>query len=334
VSAERLSVPADARSDRGASMPSIAPRPSLIDFDWINEDTSVSRETETNIAVPPSMRDRNRASLIIMTGLNAGQVFSLEGRESIIGRSRDCHVRIEDVGISRQHTRVVRTLEGKYLAEDLSSTNGTFIGGRRIDRAEIASGDLLQVGPNVVLRFALIDEHEEKLARQLFESSTRDPLTRAYNRKYLLERLQSEVAYAHRHRTRLGTILFDLDHFKKVNDTYGHLAGDEVLRSVSTLVTRLIRVEDVFARFGGEEFVILVRGIEPANLALFAERVRRSVEKTPVAWDDQVLRQTISAGVASLVECGENATGEELLRIADERLYRAKSSGRNRICRE
>ena len=111
----------------------------------------------------------------------------------------------------------------------------------------------------------------------------RDALTRAHNRRYLVERLGSEIAYARRHVTHLALIMFDLDHFKRVNDTHGHLAGDEVLREVAALVSRLIRAEDVFARFGGEEFVVLVRGIEHDNATRFAERMRSAVERLEVA---------------------------------------------------
>jgi diguanylate cyclase (GGDEF)-like protein len=274
---------------------------------------------------------RDRALLTVLSGLNAGQVFTLERAETLIGRGRDVGVRIEDVGISRVHSRIVRTMDGKYYVEDLKSTNGTFVGGKRVERMEIHGGERLQIGPNVVLRFAIIDEAEEQLAFQLYEASTKDALTKGYNRKYFVERLAAEVAYAHRHKTHLALVLFDLDHFKKVNDTYGHLAGDVVLRVVAVQVQRTIRTEDVLARYGGEEFVILVRGIEHANVVHFAERVRKAVERLSIPWESLQLRVTISTGIASLSECGEGAAGEKVLHLADERLYRAKSGGRNRV---
>jgi len=310
------------------------PRASMIDLDWVSEDTSNLRTTETHLQIPVSIRERNRASLTLITGLNAGQVFPLEGTDVVIGRSREAQVRIDDVGISRQHSRIVQNIDGRFIVEDMESTNGTFVGGRRVNRCELESGDHVQIGPNVVLKFALIDENEERLAKQLYESSTRDPLTRAFNRKYFVERLQSEVAYANRHRSKLSVLLFDLDHFKTINDTFGHLAGDEVLRTVSHVVMKLIRAEDVFSRYGGEEFVILVRGIDPQNLLLFGERVRRTIEKLVVVWESKTLKASVSVGVSSLAECGDRATGEAMLLLADERLYRAKSAGRNRVCAE
>ncbi len=329
-------------SGTGSGVPGA--RASMIELDWLSEDTSNLRATETALQVPVTIRERNRASLTLITGLNAGQVFPLEDGEVIIGRSRDAQVRIDDVGISRQHSRIVQTIDGRFVVEDMGSTNGTFVGARRVTRADLTSGDHIQVGPNVVLKYAIVDEAEESLAKQLYESSTRDPLTRAFNRKYFVERLQSEVAYAVRHRSKLSVLLFDLDHFKNMNDSYGHLAGDEVLRTVSAQVIKLIRAEDVFSRYGGEEFVILVRGIDQTNVMLFAERVRRAIEKLVVVYEAQALRATISVGLASLAECtehtptrqarGEHALGESMLLLADERLYRAKSSGRNRVCSE
>jgi diguanylate cyclase (GGDEF)-like protein len=160
----------------------------------------------------------------------------------------------------------------------------------------------------------------------------RDTLTRAHNRRYLVERLASELAYARRHKTPLALILFDIDHFKRVNDTYGHLAGDEVLREVAALISRLIRTEDVFARYGGEEFVVLARGIEHENAVRFAERIRSAVHRLEVAQEKGVLQVTISAGVSSIAEIPDaNRSPDTLFRLADERLYRAKSGGRNRV---
>ena len=186
------------------------------------------------------------------------------------------------------------------MVEDLGSTNGTFVDAKRIERAELHSGDRVHIGPNVILSFAIVAAQAEHVAQQLYESSVRDPLTRIFNRRYLVERLASEVAYAKRHGTKLSLILFDLDLFKRVNDTYGHLVGDDVLRDVSALVQRLVRAEDVFARFGGEEFVLLVRGIEHVNVGRFAERVRSAVERLEIAAEALVLNVTVSLGYASI----------------------------------
>ncbi len=322
-------MPSERPAAREEFEPSTASIRAPLELDWTNEDTAVTRATEVN-AVPAEARTRDRATLTVMSGVNAGQVFALEQDACMVGRDRDAEVRIEDAGISRIHARITRTTADQYFVEDLNSTNGTFIDGRRIQRAELRTGDHIQFGPNAALSFSLKDAREEALARQLYESSTRDPLTAAFNRRYFNDRLAGEVAYATRHKTHLATVLFDLDHFKQINDRYGHLAGDQVLRFVAVQVTKSIRTEDVFARWGGEEFVVLVRGIDHQNVALFANRLCRAVERGRIEWGGVALRPTVSAGVASIEEC-DNPSPQTLMTLADERLYRAKNTGRNRV---
>jgi diguanylate cyclase (GGDEF)-like protein len=281
-------------------------------------------------SVPPGKR--TRAVLTVVAGPTTGSVHTLRDSETIMGRGKEAHVRFDDGGASRTHARIVRAADGSWVVEDLRSTNGTFVDGRKIDRVELKSGDRIHIGPNIIVSFAILDAQAERITAQLYESSVRDPLTRAHNRRYLVERLASEIGYARRHEAPLGLILFDLDHFKRVNDTYGHLAGDDVLRDVSALVQRLIRVEDVFARFGGEEFVLLVRGVEHANLGRFAERLRSAVERLEIATEESLIHVTISVGTSSLSELPEDdRSADGLLRLADDRLYRAKTEGRNRI---
>ena len=166
--------------------------------------------------------------------------------------------------------------------------------------------------------------------RQLFESSVRDVLTGAYNRQYMSERIATEIAYAVRHRTNLSVILFDLDHFKRVNDTHGHPAGDAVLKYVAAVVSSRLRAEDVFARYGGEEFVVLLRGIDLAGAARAAERLRGAVAGGATTCDGTLIPITLSAGCASL-GCAPVCSGDALLAVADRRLYGAKHAGRNRV---
>jgi diguanylate cyclase (GGDEF)-like protein len=307
--------------------------------EWPDEEAS-TRNTDAAIPLPPINAVRSQqtqAAVTVVSGPSTGRVFSIVG-ETILGRGREAHVRLDDSGASRAHARIIPAAGGVYVLEDMGSLNGTFVDGERIDRAELRSGARINIGPNIVVTFAIMDAQAEKLAHQLYESSVRDPLTRAFNRRYLVERLASEIAYGLRHHTPLGLILFDLDHFKRINDTYGHLVGDEVLREVSALVQRFIRAEDVFARFGGEEFVVLVRGIEHDNVGRFAGRIRAAVEGLEIASTGTrgdgagVIRVTISAGYASLTEVRpDESAAESLLRLADERMYRSKDAGRNRV---
>ena len=281
------------------------------------------------VAGPIVTSSPDRPLLTVLGGINAGRVFSLDRDETLIGRGRDVHVRIDDVGISRRHARIVRADGRRYILEDLDSTNGVFVNGRKVERVELASGDRVQIGSALVLRFRLFAADEEALAHKLYEGSTHDALTGLYNRKYAGERLAAEVAYAHRHETLLSLVLFDLDYFKRVNDSFGHLVGDGVLRVVAAQVRKAIRAEDVLARYGGEEFVVLVRGIEHDSVGVLAERIRKWVEQLSIPLESRTLKTTVSIGVASLSECGPKATAEALVALADERLYKAKAGGRN-----
>ncbi len=203
---------------RSSSQPSAAP-------EWY-DDPPTLRANQVAITVLEATGSPDRTLLTVIVGMNAGQVFTLDRDESVIGRAREAHVHLDEVGVSRKHARILRTADGRHILEDLGSSNGTFVAARRVERVDLANGDRVQIGPAVVLRFGLIAADEEALARQLYEGSTRDALTQIYNRKYVTERLAAEVAYAHRHRTRLSVILFDVDHFKRVNDSFGHAAGD------------------------------------------------------------------------------------------------------------
>jgi two-component system cell cycle response regulator len=271
--------------------------------------------------------------LVRMDGSDVGQVTTLSGTDIEIGRLAACQLHLPLEGVSRKHARITWDAGG-YFVEDLASANGTFVQGSRIaERTKLEDGDVIQLGPRVVFRYSVTDTGEEKILRQLYESSVKDSLTGAYNREYFGERLKSEVAYATRHQTELSLVLLDVDHFKKVNDTYGHPAGDAVLIATVWALARTLRTEDVVARYGGEEFAVILRGIALAPASTVGERLRGLVETAEVAHGTDSIRCTISAGCASLVCCTE-PSGEALVAVADRRLYIAKRAGRNRVVHE
>jgi len=306
-------------------------RPSSFEDEFAEEVTSVSKLPVFDARAPKAPPVRDRATFTVVSGPGAGAIHSLVAEENVIGRGKECSVRIIDGGISRRHARILRQAPGKYVIEDLGSSNGTTVGGVRVTGLyPLAEGDRVAVGPSIELRFGFTDEAEEGALRRLYESSVLDALTGAYNRKHFEERLASEVAYAKRHNTPLSLLMLDLDHFKQVNDTYGHLGGDHVLRTVSGLVKRTLRVEDIFARYGGEEFAIIARGIDVPKGYLCAERVRITVETAKIEYSRLLVAVTVSIGVASLACCGASAPAEALIAKADERLYVAKGTGRNR----
>jgi len=267
------------------------------------------------------------ASLVVVSGPTMGQVHLLEG-ESILGRAPLVDIVIEDPAVSRRHLRLLKR-NWDYIVEDLGSINGTYVNGIRITQPyELSSGERIQLGPRVILRFAYLDPAEEAMHRQLFDSSTRDPLTGSFNKKYLTERLTAEVAHAVRHKSSLEIVVLDLDHFKHINDNYGHLVGDSVLRAVAERVHSLIRSEDVFGRFGGEEFVVLCRGSDAVRLA---ERIRVAISQVEVPTDRGSVQVTTSLGVASLQELGASGSARALIDKADLRLLEAKRRGRNQV---
>ena len=270
------------------------------------------------------------AYLIVISGRSVGKMYKVAGAggELTIGRTPEADIFIDDEGVSRRHAKMVHVIEGIKLV-DLGSTNGTFANGQKIDSQVLSDGDRIQIGSTTILKFSYQDDIEEQFQKQLYDSATRDGLTGAYNKKHFAERLRTEFAFASRHNTYLSLVLFDIDHFKKVNDTYGHLAGDEVLRRLAGVVTEQLRTEDTFARYGGEEFAVVLRETDDERAFIIAERIRRAVEANEFIHDGKTIPVNISMGVATLH--GNNYPSvRELVQTTDEYLYKAKRGGRNR----
>lgn len=301
------------------------------DDPWGDEESTLTSNMTDVLSAKMSPRTRDRATLTVVTGPDAGKVYSLE-EVTTLGRGRECTIRIEDSSVSRVHAKISRpSATERYVVEDLGSRNGTFVDGYRIKRHSISDGDRVQIGPSIHLRFSITDDLEEGVLRRLYESSVRDPLTGAFNRKHFNERMTSEIAYAVRHKTALSLLMFDIDHFKKVNDDYGHLAGDKVLRSLAGLVARTIRTEDIFARYGGEEFAVIARGIDPRGSVALGERIRGIVVASRFEFEGQVIPVTVSVGVSTMSCCAGEPTIDGFISISDKRLYQAKQTGRNKV---
>jgi two-component system, cell cycle response regulator len=283
----------------------------------------------TVIATSPSAKPAagKRARLVVLAGSNVGEMYDLQGI-SIVGRGREADIRLSGDGVSRQHARIT-VGDDMVELEDLGSTNGVFVNGDRITRCQLQPDDKIKLGRVTILKFAYQDEIDEDFQRAMFESASRDALTQAYNKRFFLERLNSEFAFAVRHRSHLSLIIFDLDHFKRINDTYGHLGGDFVLATLAKNVQGTIRSEDVFARYGGEEFVVISRGVDLDSTGLLAERLRHMTERGVFDYEGKQIPVTISLGVAAMPH-DEIKTPEDLIARADKALYEAKRTGRNR----
>jgi two-component system, cell cycle response regulator len=280
----------------------------------------------------PGRATRDQCTLVVLTGPAPGAVHPVAPVLTRIGRSAGCEVRIEDAAMSRVHARIEREGDSYHLIDE-RSRNGTFLNGIRIEtRQQLRDGDRIQLGIRTVLGVSFLDVQEQDALRRSYEHAVRDALTAIYNRRFLDEQLGTEHAYASRHRTPLSVLLLDLDHFKQINDAYGHLAGDEVLASVARCLGGMLRKEDVLARYGGEEFAIVARGIEADGAMVLAERLRAAVEAMPVTWRQEVVRVTASIGVVIMTASNHISNASELLLAADRALYEAKRSGRNRVC--
>ncbi len=315
-------------------------QPPPVSIPWLEEvcpETEAARDTDpgelgekTNSGPPPSaLGRRDRAFLLRLDGAHAGRGFSLGADAVQIGRHPTTDLTLQDRGVSRIHARIYHQ-HGVHWIEDLGSRNGTYVQGRPIDHCVLEDGDWVQLGPRASFRFAFVDARQEQVLQRLYDSSTRDALTGAYNRSHFDERLQAEVAYALRHGTALSLVMLDIDHFKRVNDRYGHQAGDAVLRHLTGTAQVRLRTEDVFARYGGEEFAVILRGIDLNGAARVGERVRSTLGSSVVFFEGNHIPVSVSAGCASL-DCSEERSAAALIRAADRRLYQAKRAGRNRV---
>jgi two-component system cell cycle response regulator len=286
--------------------------------------TKVIARTELG-ANPVSSND----CLVIIHSLTEtllGKRIELGEQALVIGRDAETDLRLPSDAVSRRHARVVPSAQG-YVLEDLGSTNGTYVNGRRIYAGRLYRGDQIKIG-DCVLKFLTGDDLENQFHETLHRMAMCDGLTGIYNKRYFLRTLEAEIERAGRRKRPLALVLFDVDHFKKINDTYGHLAGDAVLQGIATRASAEVRQTDCFARYGGEEFALLLGDADLESAAVVAEKIRRLVEARPFTFEKLQIPVTSSFGVAALDE-GLDAQG--LVQRADERLYAAKRGGRNRV---
>jgi diguanylate cyclase (GGDEF)-like protein len=295
----------------------------------------MSWEDEHTKASPPSgvinpSTARDQIFLVALAGANMGEMIKITAPRTVIGRGQTADIRIFEESISREHCEILLQ-DGKAILRDLGSMNGTYCRGARIDRHELAEGDKILVGSGKVYKFTYNDKIDESFQRQMYESALRDDLTKLYNRKYFGDRVESEFAYSMRHNAPLTLVFIDVDLFKKINDTYGHPAGDRVLSGMASMLLGAVRVEDVCARLGGEEFAVICRGTSLMQGQVVGERLREVVQAHKFPWEDKQLAVTISIGLAT-IPTPSIREAVQLVAAADTALYEAKQSGRNRVC--
>lgn len=267
------------------------------------------------------------ACLLQIYGSELGKRVELARGAVVIGRDETCELGAHEATVSRRHARVFAS-DGAVLLEDLGSTNGTFVNEEEIrGPRELRNGDAVRCG-GAVFKFIAGGDLEALYHEEIHRLAITDGLTQVANRRCLLEFLDREVARASRHGRPLALAMLDVDRFKGVNDRYGHLAGDRVLKGIADVLRARVRREELLARYGGEEFVLVLPETTLENGRLFCERLRGIVEAERFEFDGEPIRVTLSVGVAALAG-GESS--EALVRRADALLYRAKDLGRNRV---
>ncbi|MBN8555489.1 MAG: GGDEF domain-containing protein [Deltaproteobacteria bacterium] len=291
--------------------------------------TTQMRQLEAD--TDPTRTLKSQAVLLVMSGPTTGQSIFLETKDVwILGRSTDSDITLHDASVSRNHCKIKYQAPHTWIAEDLKSSNGTWHNGDRIQKVELKSGDKLQLGTNIILKFVLQDELELAFQKELYESATKDALTGLFSKRYFLEQLDVEFNFHKRIKKPISLVLCDLDHFKKVNDTYGHMAGDLVLKETGRLLLNVTRKGDLVGRYGGEEIIVLLRDTPLQGAKIFADKLRQLIQKHPYIYEGKKIQVTASFGVATFSDENYQST-TDLIKVADEFLYKAKQSGRNRV---
>ena len=294
--------------------------------------------------MPPKASSSRDACLVVINGVDLGKKYSLAQNQTIIGRSSKVDIQIDEDSISRNHA-VIENDGDMILIRDLKSTNGTYVNDKPVDERSLRDGDQVKIG-RTIFKFLSGSNVEASYHDEIYRLTTTDGLTQVFNKRYFLQEMERELSRCLRYQRDLSLVMIDIDHFKPVNDTYGHLAGDHILKQVAQRIVRSIRRDDIFARYGGEEFILLLPEIEKAMAVKTAEKIRRNIAEEPFTFDNVDIPITLSMGVSDIREYltnsgmkGDAPENHEVnafafIKISDDRLYLAKEGGRNRVVSE
>jgi diguanylate cyclase (GGDEF)-like protein len=276
-----------------------------------------------------------RPVLIKLDDTEMSHRYSLDKDEIQIGRDMMADIAINDTRSSRRHIRLQYVNHDRsdeppeVYIEDLGSTNGTFLNGARLtDRQRLKDRDKILIG-STLFTFSVRDQEELEADQRLLELATTDALTALANRGMFNREVQREFDRARRYKRELSLVIFDIDHFKKFNDSYGHQMGDFVLKEMGRLVRLNQRSNDVCTRYGGEEFAIILPETGLDGALINAERLRQSVAGNAFRENQTCCQVTISLGIATQEPAMDGC--DDLIRLADRALYHAKAEGRNCI---
>jgi diguanylate cyclase (GGDEF)-like protein len=290
-----------------------------------------SKTITTVDAASPATPTRRRgdACIVVLYGPELGKRATIGRGTFQIGRSSKNDLPIDQESVSRHHARITSGSARGFQIEDLGSTNGTYLNDERVSgRRLLKDGDQIRVGRSI-LKFMSGANVEANYHEEIYRLMTVDALTQINNRRYFNEALEREYNRAQRYKRELALLVFDVDHFKNVNDVHGHLAGDAVLRQVAAEVKPRLREQDIFARVGGEEFAALLPEVAKDGGLVTAEKIRKIVEASTFHVEGLEIRITVSLGVSALDTKTREAT--KLYERADGALYSAKNKGRNRV---
>jgi len=288
---------------------------------------------ETRVTKVTAMSGRIQAPgescLVQIYGPELGKKYQLENDEITIGRDSKNEVMVDLDNVSRKHAKV-SSRNGKGFVADLGSTNGTYLNDQEVlHETPLRNGDLIKVGGSI-FKFLYGGNVEQLYYEEIYRMAIIDGLTQVYNKRYLLEFLEREMARCHRYARALSLIMFDIDHFKKINDDNGHLAGDHVLRELAGQVRTKVRKEECVGRYGGEEFTIVMPEAGPEKTRRFADKLLRLVADHEFMFEGSRIPVTISIGVADMT--AEITEPVQFIKAVDAMLYKAKHGGRNQVC--
>ncbi|MDP2344623.1 MAG: GGDEF domain-containing protein [Deltaproteobacteria bacterium] len=293
---------------------------------------TTTREEKTRVSQISKIADKRLAGgipcFVQIYGKDIGRKYPLDKVQTTIGRGPDNGIVCDMDNVSRTHCKIYAGAGGSYI-EDMGSTNGTFINDAELSaRRKLINGDFIKVG-GVIFKYIDGDNIEQLYYEEIYRMAIIDGLTQIYNKRYFMEFIDREMARCARYNRSLTLIMFDLDHFKKINDEFGHLAGDYVLkRLANSIMAKNIRKEECFSRYGGEEFCIVLPDTPKQNGAILAEKIRVMVMETKFEFETNNIPVTISMGVS---EMQKGDTVENFIQRADDKLYEGKQGGRNRV---
>lgn len=289
-------------------------------------------QAPTVLQPKPEDDDRAVAWMVLLhpPGPDIGRRTELSRRRYAVGRETDSDLTVSRDSVSRKHAEMWRDERNTWHVTDLGSTNGTFVNEQPVQEQSLRDGDQVRFG-DAIFKFLSGRNIESHYHEEIYKLTIHDALTGLHNKRYLLDFLERELSAAHRHGHPLSLVMFDIDHFKQVNDTRSHLCGDEVLKELGKRLGPRMRREDLIARYGGEEFAAVLSSTPLQGGLAFAEAVRALIADYPFHFANESFQVTISLGV-TCVHHQPDVSMQELMRRADTALYEAKRTGRNRVC--